>query len=119
MVREEITEKTPMPILSARVNLNKRYTPEQHRARGSAARSALCRIYCDVMSLWRGCANKRCKRHRRCLGKAGPCLERGRVGVPRGLHPKILAEVRAGGPARLAPINNLEWQIRRNPPGWL
>jgi hypothetical protein len=108
-----------MPILSARVNLNKRYTPEQHRARGSAARSALCRIYCNVMALWRGCANKRCKRHRRCLGKAGPCLERGRVGVPRGLHPKILAEVRAGGPARLAPINNLEWQIRRNPPGWL
>ncbi len=108
-----------MPILSARVNFNKHTTPEQRQARERAARAALCRIYCDVMALWRSCATKRCKRHRRCCGKAAPCLERGRLGVPRGLHAKILAEVRAGGPARLAPINNVERQLRRDPPGWL
>jgi len=47
------------------------------------------------------------------------CLQRGRAGVPRGLYPKIIAEVRAGGPKRLAPINNLEAEMRRHPPGWL
>ena len=108
-----------MPILSARVDFNKHTTPEQRQAREKAARAALCRIYCDVMALWRSCANKHCKRHRRCCGEAAPCLERGRVGVPRALRSKIIAAVRAGGPARVAPINNVELKLRREPPRWL
>jgi hypothetical protein len=108
-----------MPILSARVDFNKHTTPEQRQARDNAARGALCRIYCDVMALWRSCAKKSCKRHRRCCGKSGPCLERGRLGVPRALHSKIIAAVRAGGPRRLAPINNVELKLRRDPPRWL
>ncbi|MFZ0610277.1 MAG: hypothetical protein WAM75_21655 [Xanthobacteraceae bacterium] len=35
------------------------------------------------------------------------------------LYPKILVEVRAGGSAKLPPINNLESDMRRDPPGWL
>ena len=108
-----------MPIVSSRVNLHKRYTAAQLTERRNAATNALCRIYCDVIGLWRGCATKRCKRHRRCCAEPWPCLDRGRTGVPRGRYPKIIAEVRVGGPKRLAPINNLEAEMRRHPPGWL
>ncbi len=108
-----------MPIVSSHANLHKRHTAAQITARRNAATVALCRIYCDVMALWRGCAIKRCKRHRRCRGDAWRCLQRGRGGVPRGMYPKIIAEVRAGGPTRVPPINNLETEMRRDPPGWL
>jgi hypothetical protein len=108
-----------MPILSSRVNFHKRHTADELAARRNAATVALCRVYCDVIGLWRGCALKRCKRHRRCCGDAWPCLQRGKAGVPRGMYPKIFAAVRAGGPARVPPINNLETQMRRDPPGWL
>ena len=124
--------RSPLPAIAGRDEakgdphadfVSARELQQTHHPRATpsarAARAALCRIYCDVMALWRSCATKRCKRHRRCCGKAAPCLERGRLGVPRGLHAKILAEVRAGGPARLAPINNVERQLRRDPPGWL
>ncbi len=108
-----------MTIISTRVNLHKRYTADELEARRKAATKALCRIYCDVIGFWRGCTNKQCKRHRRCCGEPWPCLQRGLPGVPRGMHAKIIAAVRAGGPERIAPINNLESEMRRNPPGWL
>jgi len=108
-----------MPILSARVNLHKRHSAEQQAGRHSAATIALCRIYCDVLRLWRGCADGRCKRHRHCGGDAWPCLQRGKSTVPAGLRERIHDEVRAGGPSRMPPINNLEAAMRRNPPGWL
>jgi len=108
-----------MPIVSARVNFYKRHTAKELEARRDAAMLALCRIYCDVIGLWKACANKRCKRHRRCCGDTWPCLQRGRAGVPHGLRHKIIAAVRAGGPRRLPPINNLETQMRRDPPRWL
>jgi len=108
-----------MPILSARVNLNKRHSPAQHVARHDAAVLALARIYCDAIESWRSCANKSCKRHRRCGGDAWPCLQRSKPQVPRGLYPRIVAQVRAGGPRRIAPINNIERDMRELPPGWL
>ena len=108
-----------MPILSARVNLNKRHTPEQHMARRDAAFAALYRIYCDVTALWRLCAHKRCRRHRCCCGDSVACVERGWSTVPRGLRPRVRAQVRAGGPARVPPINNLEWEMRQHPPSWV
>jgi hypothetical protein len=109
----------PMPILSARVNLNKRHTPAQQKARRDAASIALCRVYCDVIGLWRGCAKKSCRRHRHCRGDPWPCLQRGRSGVPRGLYYRIEGEVRLGGPRRVPPLNNIEWTMRQDPPGWL
>ena len=108
-----------MPMVSSHANLHKRHTAAQITARRNAAIAALCRIYCDVVALWRGCTNKRCKRHRRCCGEPWPCLQRGKAGVPRGRYPKILAEVGAGGPRRVPPLNNLELQMRRDPPKWL
>jgi hypothetical protein len=109
----------PMPILSGRVNFNKHTTPEQRAQRRAAALTALFRIYCDVIGLWRGCAKKRCKRHRRCSGDPSACIERGWPAVPRSRRPRIHAEVRAGGPARIPPINNVERRMRQDPPGWL
>jgi hypothetical protein len=111
--------ETPMPVVSARVNLHKRHTAAELEALRKAATAALSRIYCDVIGLWKVCPKKACKRHRRCAGAAWPCLIRGRAGVPRGRYPKIIAEAGAGGPRRLPPINHLEAQLRRYPPGWL
>ena len=108
-----------MPIVSARVNLHKRHTAEELEALRHAATVAVCRIYCDVIGLWRGCAGKRCKRHRRCCGEPWPCLVRGRAGVPSGRRHQIVAAVRAGGPRRLKPINSIESELRRFPPNWL
>jgi hypothetical protein len=108
-----------MPILSARVNFHKRHSAAQQVARRDAAMRALARIYCDVIESWRSCANKNCKRHRHCDGDAWPCLQRSLPQVPRGLHPRILAQARAGGPRHLAPLNNIERELRELPPGWL
>jgi hypothetical protein len=108
-----------MPIVSARVNFYKHHTAEELAALEEAAKAALCRIYCDIIGLWRSCTTKRCKRRRRCWGDPWPCLRRGRPGVPPALHRKIIAEARAGGPRRLPPINSMESRLRRYPPGWL
>ena len=109
-----------MPIVSGRVNFHKRHSPAQQSVRRDVATAALCRLYCDVIGSWRTCSRKGCKRHRRCCGDAWPCLQRGLPQVPRGLHPRILAEVRKGGPRRAAPVNELEWEMRHKyPPGWL
>jgi hypothetical protein len=108
-----------MPIFSARVNLNKRHTPEQKLQRQDAAYFALYRIYCDVIAAWRGCAKKSCKRHRRCCGDPFACLDRAWPQEPASARPRIHAAVRAGGPMRVAPVNNIEWEMRRDPPGQL
>ena len=110
-----------MPILSARLkDLHKRHTPEEQEKRGKRARIALCRIHCDVLGLWRRCANKRCKRYRRCRGDAWPCLQRARGSVPKGMRENIFRQVRAGGPFHVPPVNNLEWEMRQTPANnWL
>jgi hypothetical protein len=115
----ERKRRTLMPILSGRVKLNKRHSPEQHTARRNAALDALNRIYCDVMATWRWCPKKSCKRHRRCSGDAWPCLQRALPQLPRGMHPQILAQVRAGGPRRVTPVNDIERDMRLDPPGWV
>ncbi len=35
------------------------------------------------------------------------------------MRPRIHAAVLAGGPMRVAPVNNVEWEVRRDPPGQL
>jgi len=110
-----------MPALSAREkNLHKRHTPEEQQMRDKRARIALTRIHCDVLKLWRRCTDKRCKRHRRCRGNAAPCLHRTLGTIPRNMREYIFRQVRAGGPFRLPPVNNLEWEMRQTPAdNWL
>jgi len=98
-----------------RQDLNKRYTPRQQQALRNAARAATQRLYCDVLALWRGCANKECRRHLRCMGEPGACLKRGWKKVPRHRHDRLRAEVMAGGPRRIPTATHKEWGMRRYP----
>jgi hypothetical protein len=116
---QDANKEKPMPILSARVNLNKRHTPEQKRQLRDAAYFALYRVYCDVIAAWRSCAKKSCKRKQRCCGDPAACIDRAWPKVRVGARRQIHAAVCAGGPMRVAPVNNLELEMRRDPPGGL
>jgi hypothetical protein len=95
---------------------NKRYTPRQQQERRNAALAATQRLYCDVLMLWRGCSNKRCRRHLRCIGEPAPCLKRGWRKVSNRQARQVYTEVLAGGPRRIPPSNHGEWGMRRTPP---
>jgi hypothetical protein len=92
----------------------KRRTFEQGRAEVDAAHVATCRLYCDALNLWRGCAKPLCRRHRCCLGEPTGCFVRGlpRVSARRRLEAQ--KEVIAGGPRRSAPATHVEWTVRRS-----
>jgi hypothetical protein len=96
--------------------LNKRYTPKQQQALFNAAMAATQRLYCDVLSFWRACANKQCRRHLRCTGDQAACLRRGWRTVSKRRQRWAYAQVLAGGPRRLSPANHKEWGVRRDPP---
>jgi hypothetical protein len=96
--------------------LNKRYTPRQQQQLYNAAKAATQRLYCDVLEIWRGCANKSCRRHLRCMGKPAACLNRGLKTIPRWRQHLAYTEVLAGGPRRIPPANHKEWGMRRTPP---
>jgi len=98
---------------------NKRYTQPQQQALQNAAKAATQRLYCDVLLLWRACANKKCRRHLRCIGEPATCLGRGWPAVSKRRQRAAHAEVLAGGPRRLAPANHKEWSMRRTPPSSL
>jgi hypothetical protein len=92
----------------------KRRTFEEGRAEVDAAHAATCRLYCDALDLWRGCAKPLCRRHRCCLGEPTGCFVRGlpRVSARRRLEAQ--KEVIAGGPRRIAPATHIEWTVRRS-----
>jgi len=92
----------------------KRRTFEEGRAEVDAAHVATCRLYCDALNLWRGCAKPRCRRHRCCLGEPTGCFVRGlpRVSARRRLEAQKV--VIAGGPRRIAPATHIEWTVRRS-----
>jgi hypothetical protein len=93
--------------------LNKRYTPRQQQVRLDNARAATRRLYCDVLTMWRSCADKRCRRHRRCSGDVGACFAKIRS---EQMDAAVRAAVVTGGPRRLPPATHTEWAIRRWPP---
>jgi hypothetical protein len=68
-----------------------------------------------VLALWRGCRNKKCRRHRRCLGEAAACLLRAQPTIPQARLMEAEKEVMAGGPRRVPPAPHLEWIVRREP----
>jgi hypothetical protein len=93
----------------------KRRTVEQGLQLADAAHAAVWRLYCEVFAFWRGCAVKKCRRHRRCLGEPAGCLMRGMPSVPQARRLAAEKEVMAGGPRRIAPATHLEWVARREP----
>ena len=94
-------------------NYDKRRTFEQGRALVDAAHITTQRLYCDVLRFWRGCFNRRCLRHRRCMGEPTGCLMRNLPYVSPGERLKAQKQVIAGGPRRRAPESHVEWCIRR------
>jgi hypothetical protein len=98
-----------------RVDLNKRYTPKQQQALHNAAKAATQRLYCDVLELWRGCPNKNCRRHLRCVGALASCRKRCVAKIPSWRRHRAYTDVVAGGPRRIPPANHKEWGMRRNP----
>ncbi len=60
-----------------------RLTREQWRALPPAERrTAAKRAQCDLLELWRDCANKRCRRARCCVGDPHACERRHLPRVP-------------------------------------
>ena len=64
------------PTAPSAKDFNKRRSVEAGLKLADAAHMATWRLYCEVLALWRGCSNKKCRRHRRCLGEAAACLLR-------------------------------------------
>jgi hypothetical protein len=91
----------------------KRRTFAEGRVLIDAAHKATHRLYCDSLALWRRCAKRPCRRHRRCLGEPTGCLMRALPFVPPARRLKAQQEVIAGGPRRLAPTTHMEWSLRR------
>ena len=46
----------------------------KYAARFEAEKALQQKRYCDAFELWRSCARKDCRRHRRCCGNADACL---------------------------------------------
>jgi hypothetical protein len=94
---------------------NKRATPDEQVVQREAAFAAIGRLYCEVLPLWRVCARGYCRRHRCCLGDAG-CLKRGWPLMPLELRQRAVGQVVAGGPRRVPPATQTEWELRSFPP---
>jgi len=92
---------------------DKRRTFEDGRALIDEAHVATQRLYCDVLKFWRQCADKRCRRHRHCVGVATFCLQRNLLFVPQAERLKARKEVIAGGPRRIPAATHAESQVRR------
>jgi hypothetical protein len=59
--------KTTAPAIAAELKYAARFEAEKTRQQ---------QRYCDALALWRSCARKDCRRHRRCCGDANACLAR-------------------------------------------
>jgi hypothetical protein len=46
----------------------------RYSARFEAEKALQQKRYCDAFALWRSCARKDCRRHRRCCGDTNACL---------------------------------------------
>jgi hypothetical protein len=96
-------------------DFTKRRSVEAGLKLADAAHAATWRLYGEVLALWRACRNKKCRRHRRCLGAPAPCLMRALPTVPQARALQAAKEVMAGGPRRVPPATHLEWTVRREP----
>ncbi len=103
------------PTVPSGKDFSKRRSVEAGLKLADAAHVATWRLYCEVLALWRTCRNKKCRRHRRCLGEPAPCLFRAMPTLSPARQLEAEKEVMAGGPRRLPPATHLEWTVRRQP----
>jgi len=107
-------KKADQTVLNAK-DFTKRRSVEAGLKLADAAHVATWQLYCEVLALWRPCRNKKCRRHRRCLGAPAACLLRGQPTVPQARLMEAAKGVMAGGPLRVPPATHLEWTVRREP----
>jgi hypothetical protein len=98
---------------SEKGNYHKRRTFEQGKAEIDAAHRMTFRLYADALRLWRRCARRRCRRHRRCLGESQRCFGRALPFVPPSLRLRAQQQVIAGGPRRVPLASHVEGTVRR------
>ena len=98
---------------SEKGNYHKRRTYEQGKAEIDAAHKMTFRLYADALRLWRRCAQRRCRRHRCCLGESRRCFGRALPFVPPSLRLRAHQQVIAGGPRRVPLASHAEWMVRR------
>ena len=84
---------------SEKGNYQKRRSFEQGKAEIDAAHRATFRLYGDALRLWRRCAQRRCRRHRCCLGDAQHCFGRAWPFVPPSLRRRAQKQVHRRRPA--------------------
>jgi hypothetical protein len=95
---------------------NKRLTPDEQEEQRENAFAAIRLLYCEVLPLWRGCQRGLCRRHKCCAGDARTCLARGWPLMPPEIQERAYDCVRVGGPRRLPPATQTEWELRIFPP---
>ena len=98
---------------SEKGHYHKRRTYAQGKAEIDAAHRMTFRLYGDVLRLWRRCAQRRCKRHRRCLGDPRHCFGHAWPFVPPSLRLRAQKQVIAGGPRRVPLASHVEGTVRR------
>jgi len=59
------------------------------------AAAAAWRFANDQFAFWKLCANRRCRRARRCCGEPRACFDRHLPHVPENARKRVLAELRA------------------------
>jgi hypothetical protein len=91
-------------------------TPEETAAQRKAAFVAIRALFCAVTEPWLSCGRGHCRRHHRCIGNPGACLERHWPLMPEAAREQAHDAVINGGPHRLRPRTRIEWSLRGFPP---
>jgi hypothetical protein len=91
------------------------FTAEEETARRQAAFAAIKRLYAEVLPVSSTCPRGHCRRHQRCFGNLGPCLERVWPLMPPEVQERAYNQVKAGGPRQVPPATSLERGLRRFP----
>jgi hypothetical protein len=91
------------------------FTAEEETARRQAAFAAIKRLYAEVLPVSSTCPRGHCRRHQRCFGNLGPCLERVWPQMPPEVQERAYNQVKAGGPRQVPPATSLERGLRRFP----
>jgi hypothetical protein len=89
-----------------------RMKPEEKKRLGEAAVAAIAKLYAEIVPLWPGCRRGRCRRHHRCDGKVGTCLERAWPLLSPQAKEAALISLKQGGPRRLPAQSSIEREYR-------
>jgi hypothetical protein len=90
-----------LAMLKAGLKRKPKLPPVDYARRFANEKILQQRRYCDAFALWRACANKACRRHRRCSGDQHACLKRAIVTVPRTEQWRVRETILAATPRNI------------------